>query len=31
MMLVPVLPVEALAGLARGAVAKDYRDRSDLV
>ena len=31
MMLVPVLPLEALAGLARGAVAENYRDRSDLV
>ena len=30
MMLVPVLPVEALAGLARGAKGEDYRDRSDL-
>lgn len=31
MMLVPVPPLEALAGLARGAVAENYRDRSDLV
>jgi AbrB family looped-hinge helix DNA binding protein len=29
-MLVPVLPLAALAGLARGAKAEDYRDRSDL-
>lgn len=31
MMLVPVPPLEALAGMARGAAAEDYRDRSDRV
>ncbi len=31
LLLVPVPPREALAGLARGAKAKDYRDRSDRV
>ena len=29
-MLVPVLPLAALAGLARGAKNDEYRDRSDL-
>jgi len=31
LLLVPVPPRAALAGIARGAKAKDYRDRSDRV